>query len=381
MPPLIQLYSVIQDPTDKNEWVGIGTEQFRAQLHVAEFSGEPVVQVRINSVGGNWVIAQGMYGMLKASHLKVDTYNDGIAASSASLVFMAGRKRLMSAHARLMIHECSGPAAGQIADLEKAIASQRAINESMADVYAAATGLPLERIVAMMKAETWLSAEQALELGFATGIINNDKKALAAPAELATTAQLQQLQAYYSQHLPSLNSNMKNLLFPIMTAAAVVDITAQSTDEQYVSSIEAAFTELGTLRAGAAEHATALADMTAKLEQAVASATEATQKVADLEKEKSDAAAAAKDKEVTDLVNNAVALGKITAEAAPSYLTLAASNIGAVQAVLEKLPAKKSLAEQLQATDAQAVSGTGKITAASMMAEINANANAVKKAA
>jgi ATP-dependent protease ClpP protease subunit len=380
MPPIIQLYSLIQDPSEKNDWVGMGTAQFTAQLQAAEASGEAVAQVRINSVGGNWVIAQGMFGMMKASPLKIDTYNDGIAASSASLVFMAGRKRLMSAHARLMIHNCSGPAGGQIVDLEKAIAGQRAINESMAAVYAAATGLELSRIVQMMEDETWLSADEALALGFATGIINNDKKALAAPAELNTTAQLQQLQAYYSQHLPSLNSNMKNLLFPIMAAAAVADITATSTDEQYVAGISAMATELTTLRAGAAEHATALGDVQAKLETAEAEKEQAEQKVAALEKEKTDAEAAAKEKEASDLVSNAVAVGKITAEAAPSYLALAAQNIGAVQAVLEKLPAKKSLTEQVIA-QGEGSQNTGKITAAGMMAEINLNAGTAKKAA
>jgi ATP-dependent protease ClpP protease subunit len=379
MPPIIQLYSLIQDPSEKNDWVGMGTAQFTSLLQAAEASGESVAQVRINSVGGNWVIAQGMFGMMKASPLKIDTYNDGIAASSASLVFMAGRKRLMSAHARLMIHNCSGPAAGGVADLQKAIVGQQAINDSMAAVYVAATGLPLERIVKMMEDETWLSADEALALGFATGIINNDKKALAAPAELNTTAQLQQLQAYYSQHLPSLNSNMKNLLFPIMAAAAVADITASSTDEQYVAGVQAMSTELITLRTGAAEHATALADVQAKLEQTEAEKAAAEQKVTELETAAANQEKAAQEKAVADLVAGAVAVGKITAEAAPSYIDLATGNIGAVQALFEKMPAKKSLVELVDASAEGSVATVGKITAAGMMAEINANAT--KKAA
>jgi ATP-dependent protease ClpP protease subunit len=377
MLPIISIYSVIADPTEENKYVGIGTDAFRSQLQAAEASGEALAQVRINSVGGNWVIAQGMYGMLKASPLKVDTYNDGIAASSASLVFMAGRKRLMSAHARLMIHECSGSAAGQVADLEKAITGQKAINDSMAAVYAAATGLPLERIVQMMKDETWLSAEEAVALGFATGIINNEKKALAAPAELNATAHLQQLQAYYSQHLPSLNSNMKNLLLPILTAAAVAGITAEATDEQVTAAVTAAFNDLATLRAEAEQAAEKLSTAEASLETLQAAKETADAKVLQLETEQATAAAESKQKVAADTVQAAVNAGKITAEAAPSFLALATASLSDVQAVFAKLPARKSLVEQIEASaDGSQI---GKISAAGMMAEISANGT--KKAA
>jgi ATP-dependent protease ClpP protease subunit len=378
MLPIISIYSVIADPTEENKYVGIGTADFQNQLQRAEASGEAGAQVRINSVGGNWVIAQGMFGMLKASPLKIDTYNDGIAASSASLVFMAGRKRLMSAHARLMIHECSGSAAGQVADLEKAITGQKAINDSMAAVYAAATGLPLERIVAMMKEETWLSAEEALALGFATGIINNEKKALAAPAELNATAHLQQLQAYYTQHLPSQNPTMKNLLLPILTAAAVAGITAESTDEQVTAAVSAAFTDLATLRAESEQQAEALSTAEASLETLKAEKEQTDAKLQALETEQATAAVAAQQKLAADTVQAAVNAGQITAEAAPSFLALATASLSDVQAVFAKLPARKSLVEQITA-EGTGGTQTGKISAAGMMAEISAGT--MKKAA
>ncbi|MDF7809920.1 head maturation protease, ClpP-related [Hymenobacter sp. YC55] len=370
--PIIQIYSLIGTPTEANKYVGYSQERFSSDLAYAVSSGESSAQVRINSVGGNWVEAQGIYGMIKASALKIDTYNDGIAASSASLVFMAGRKRLMSAHARLMIHNCSGPAQGGIAQLEQAIEGQRAINESMATVYSNATGISLDEIRAMMAAETWLSAEEALSLGFATGIINNEKKALAPAAELNASAEnLLQLQAYYAAHLPSNPSTMKHILLPILQAAAVANITAEATDEQCTAAVTAAFDELKELREKSAQQATALSEATASLTELQAQKEETDTKLKDLEQKMADEAAAQNTQKVTDLIASAVNEGRILATQVGSFTALATTNFSETQAVLSALPARKSLTEQIIA-QGQDTTVTAPLTAAGAMAEIKA---------
>lgn len=368
--PTISIYSVIGAPSEANSFTGIGQPEFRYALQNAEASGESSAVVRINSGGGNWLDAQGIYGMIKASALKIDTVNDGLAASSASIIFMAGRKRMMSAHARLMIHECSGRAEGGIADLEKGIEGQRQINESMATVYANATGLPLDQIRSMMAAETWLSADEALSLGFATHIINNEKKSIAPAAELTASAEhLLQLQAFYADFLPSQPDQMKGLLIPILQAAAVTTITAEATEAQVGAAVQAAFDELATLRTTSAEQAEQIT--------ALSSAKDATEaKIKELEQKQIDADAAAAAAQVTAVVTAAVKDGRITADQAEGYTALGMQNLTATTAVLSKLPARaKTLTEQITAS-AEGGATVVPISAAGAMAEINAKLKA-----
>jgi ATP-dependent protease ClpP protease subunit len=370
--PLIQIYSLIGIPTEANKFVGYSQERFSSDLAMAVGSGESTAQVRINSVGGNWVEAQGIYGMIKASALKIDTYNDGIAASSASLIFMAGRKRLMSAHARLMIHNCSGPAQGGITELELAIEGQRAINESMATVYSSATGLPIEQIREMMRVTTWLNAEEALSMGFATGIINNDKKILTPAADLtASGADLMQLQAFYAEHLPSNPLKMKHLLLPILQAAAVASITAEATDEQCTAAVTAAFDELATLRKTSKEQGEALTTATASLTELQAAKSETDAKLKTLEEKVAADEAAAATAKVTNLVASAVQEGRILATQVESFTALATVDFAATTAVLSALPARKSLTEQIIA-QGQENGFTPPLSAAGAMAEISA---------
>jgi ATP-dependent protease ClpP protease subunit len=367
MPRLIQIYSTIGLASEG----GYSQDQFQADLAAAVSSGESQVQLRINSVGGNWLMAQGMYGMIKASALKIDTYCDGIAASSASLLFMAGKKRLIAAHARLMIHNCSGPAAGQVADLQRAIEGQNAINESMATVYATTSGQPIEKIREMMAAETWLSADEAVTMGFATGKIDAPKAATPPPADLtSSTAQdsLLQLQAYYAGHLPpaSPTSTMKNLLLPILQAHAVANITAQSSDEQVTSAVTAAFTELGTTRLQVSTLTASVQSVTAEKQALETELNSFKEKAAADEK-------AAGEKAVNDLVANALATGKITASLVPQYTALATASLSAATAVLDSLPAKQSVITKLTASaGGQGAAQVGSVSAAGYMAEISA---------
>lgn len=382
--PVLNIYTLIGAPSEKNGFTAVGLSEFGYMLQAAVNSGEGKAQVRINSGGGSWEMAQGIFGLIKASALKIDTYCDGLAASSASLVFMAGAKRYISAHARLMIHNCSSPAHGQIADLEKAITMQQAINDSMATVYANATGLPMERIREMMAAETWLSADEALALGFATHIINNDKKALAPAAELTAstaTANLQHLQAYYAAHLPQ-TSTMKHLLLPILTAQAVAGVTAAagitttSTDEQVTAAVQAAFTDLAELRRKEATQALQLTTAANALSALQTDHETTTAKLKELEQKQAQADQLTAEQQATAVVTAAVKEGRILASQEAHFVTLAKADLTATSGVLAMLPARKSLTEQVAAVTtvtAQDGSPVGPLTAAGAMAEIKAN--------
>ncbi len=326
--PTLQIYSAIG--FDPQSGTGLSAAEFGQQLAQAEASGERRVSVRINSGGGNWQEGQTMYDLLKASALKVDTYCVGLVASAATLPFMAGNKRFISAHGKLMIHNCASGVQGGIADLENAINQQKAINDSMAQLYAAASGQSVEKCAELMAATTYLDAEQALSLGFATAIIDDDKKAQAPPADLPTAS----LHSYYATILSA--ADMKNLLIPIFAAAGVATVTASTSDADVATAVQAAFTEKDKAKKEAEDAQAALATATTALEAA-------NKKVAELEEAETTAKAEAATAAVTALVDGAITAGKITASQKPTFEAHAKVDLAGCKAVLDAMPGRGSL--------------------------------------
>ncbi len=361
--PTLQIYAAIGHNAATG--TGLSAASFGAALALAEASGEKRVAVRINSGGGNWQEGQTMYDLLKASALKVDTYAVGLVASAATLPFMAGTKRLIAAHAKLMIHECESGAVGGIADLENAINQQKAINHSMAQLYATATGQTVEKCEALMAATTYMTAAEAVALGFATGIMPDTQAAQAPPASLPTAS----LHSYYATLLSA--ADMKNLLLPIMAAAGLTTLTAASPDADLATAVQAAFTDKEAAKKEAADATAALATATAALDAA-------NKKIADMEEEEAKATAAAAETAVAAAVEAAISSGRILAGQKEKYTALAKLDLGAVTAVFAEMPARKSVGD-LNASIGANAGGTGttpRLTAAGAMAEISAKARA-----
>jgi len=131
--------------------------------------GEGPISVRINSPGGSVFEGYGMYNNLKRHKGKVTTYNDGLAASAASVVFLAGEERVMTSLSMVMIHEASTIVWGNADDLLKTADLLDKINSQLADVYAEISGVDKAEILQMMEDETWLDLDTSKALKFATG--------------------------------------------------------------------------------------------------------------------------------------------------------------------------------------------------------------------
>lgn len=125
----------------------------------------------INSPGGDCVAAAQIYNMLSAYNGKVTVKIDGIAASAASVIAMAGDTVLVSPVSMLMIHNPATIAWGDHTDMQKAIDMLSEVKESIINAYVLKTGLSRARLSHLMDAETWMDANKAVELGFADGII------------------------------------------------------------------------------------------------------------------------------------------------------------------------------------------------------------------
>ena len=134
-------------------------------------AGNGPVTVWINSVGGDCVAAAQIYNMLMEYPAPVTVKIDGIAASAASVIAMAGTTVLMSPVSTMMIHNPATVAIGDHTDMEKAIEMLDAVKDSIINAYEIKTGLSRKEISWMMDAETWFDAHKAVELGFADGII------------------------------------------------------------------------------------------------------------------------------------------------------------------------------------------------------------------
>lgn len=134
-------------------------------------AGSGDITVWINSPGGDCVAAAQIYNMLTAYSGKVTVKIDGIAASAASVIAMAGDTVLVSPVSMLMIHNPATIAWGDHADMQKAIDMLSEVKESIINAYVLKTGLSRARLSHLMDAETWMDANKAVELGFADGII------------------------------------------------------------------------------------------------------------------------------------------------------------------------------------------------------------------
>ena len=131
----------------------------------------------INSGGGNVFDAQAIYSMLKRHNSTKNVYIDGLAASAASVIAMAGDQITMPANAMLMIHKAWAAQGGNADDMRKLADTLDQVDSSIAETYQAKTGKTKDEIMELLAAETWLTADEALENGFIDTIENEVKVA------------------------------------------------------------------------------------------------------------------------------------------------------------------------------------------------------------
>ena len=161
-------------PISEDTWWGdeVTPAMFRDEL--SKVSGN--LTVWLNSPGGDVFAASQIYSMLKNHKGKVTVKIDGIAASAASVVAMAGDETLIAPTAMMMIHDPSTVAMGNKTDMEKAITLLEEVKESIINAYETKSHLSRNKIAKMMSDETWLNAKKAHEMGFVDGILFADKK-------------------------------------------------------------------------------------------------------------------------------------------------------------------------------------------------------------
>lgn len=158
----------------------IGASWFEDSITAKQFSdelkalGENIkeIEVRINSPGGDVFEGWAIHARLKQHPAKVTVYVDGIAASIASIIALAGDKVIMAEGSQMMIHSAWTMAAGNARDFDKVVDRLLTIDDQLISAYVKKTKKSRSEIKDLVEAETWFTAEQAVEAGLADEIFS-----------------------------------------------------------------------------------------------------------------------------------------------------------------------------------------------------------------
>lgn len=177
---------LIYDEIDS--WFGVSAEQLARDIAALDDSRDLVV--RINSPGGNVYDGVAILNSLRGHPGKVTVVVDGLAASAASVIAMGGDEIVMNRNSELMIHNGRAAVVGGAEDMRKMADRLEAVNANLAAIYTERAGGTVEDWRAVMAAETWYSADEAVEAGLADRVETGsaDARAIAAKFDLSVFA-------------------------------------------------------------------------------------------------------------------------------------------------------------------------------------------------
>lgn len=162
----LDLYGEISDVS----WFGdeVTPAQFKKDLD--SLGDIEQLDIYINSPGGDVFAGQAIYSILKRTKAHITVHIDGLAASIASIIAMAGDEVIMPSNAMMMIHNAWAYAAGNKDELRDMADTLEKIDAVLRGIYAERTGRTEEEIAEKMDAETWFSADDALSFGLIDSI-------------------------------------------------------------------------------------------------------------------------------------------------------------------------------------------------------------------
>lgn len=200
---------------------GITAKQFAQDL--AACGDVSQINLRIHSPGGDVFAGMAIYNTLKAHPARVDVYIDGLAASMASVIAMAGDKVYMPTNAMMMIHKPWGAQGGDADDMRRYADLLDKVEGTLVQAYVSKTGKSAEEIHALLKDETWMDGSEAVAAGFADQLID----------PLVAAAQLKSKRMQEFEHMPpEAFSSLMNPRNQVPAPAPAPDPAAKLTPEQ-----------------------------------------------------------------------------------------------------------------------------------------------------
>jgi ATP-dependent Clp endopeptidase proteolytic subunit ClpP len=333
---------------DENMGVGIVGDEFQKELLYLDTLGKKRIKVYINSVGGSVIDGMSIYSAILKSSTPVDTYNVGLAASTAGWLFLAGRKRYMSDYAKLMMHNPYGDDSQSKGLLE--------FKDSIATMLANRCKLTKDRIESMMNAETWLNPDECKGLGLCEEIeitTEQNRKYMSSITDLSELWRV-------SNSLIKKNKSMKNVCEKLGLQPDATEQEICEAIDKMATTITETTNKVVTLEQDREANIVELTDIKLVKETLESDLATAQNKIADLVN-------AENKNKATALVNSYKnRLGDATIEVVNTWVEKAITNFTETKSTLESLPINmKAPKINVGGND------TPTFSAATLMAEIN----------
>ena len=331
--PIMLLNKQIGKTTLENgEWDGapyVDGAEFQEELMWLDTMGKTSIGIYINCPGGSVMQAANIFSAILKTKTPVDTYNVGLCASAAGLVFMAGRKRYMADYAQFMMHPV-GSTNGE-ADVQAA----QAFTDMCSKMLAGKSNLTPELVSYLMSVTTWLNADQCRDKGICTDIeATSDANRKGMP-----TADVSAMMAFSNNILQTTFSNLKPKQMDFTKITNALGIVENSNEAVILSAI----TNMSEAKAAAEQALQTARDEAANLQTQLDAAN---QKIADAEAAQAaaeqEAADAASETAATELVNSFTNKIGTAAEAIAEWKNKAKTDLEGTKKLLELLPLNKA---------------------------------------
>lgn len=299
---------------------GIDGSTFQAELLRLDTMGKKRVQVWISSEGGIVMDGYKIYNAILKSKTKVDTYNVGICASIAAVIFQAGRKRVMADYSLLMYHN---PYGGESTELKK-------MRESIAVMVAERTGNSKDDVLKIMDRTTWITSSEALLNGFCDEVeYSKDVNTKHGNAK-----------ALWESGAVVANSilNPKNSKQMLTNVANKLGLNPEANEAAVVAEINSILNKKMSLEDKMAKMEDDYKAAKEKCDELEAKMAKMAEELKEAEDKKAEAEVEAKKSEAKKMVENFVKVGKIKNESAEKWVAQALVNFDSVKNLLEELP-------------------------------------------
>jgi ATP-dependent protease ClpP protease subunit len=185
---------LVYEDIGENWWDGSGVTAKAVKQQLEANPNYSRIAVRINSPGGDAFEGIAILNLLKAQKRPVNVFIDGIAASAASIIAMAGDTITMGSSAMMMIHNAWTVCMGDGDDMRKCGDTLDRISESVGQAYVDKTGKTAKEVKSLMDAETWMGAQECVDNGFATAVASDsDDDAMALAKSFRSLAKMKHL--------------------------------------------------------------------------------------------------------------------------------------------------------------------------------------------
>ena len=235
---------------------GVTAKGFLAEL--GALPDDAAIDLRLNSPGGSVFDAVAIYNALKRHAGDITVWIDGIAASAASYIAMAGETIVMPENAFLMIHDPSGLVMGTAEDMRSTAEALDKVKGSLIQGYAAKSGKADDEIATLMAAETWLDAQDALDLGFIDRIAEPVKLAASFDVARFRNAPPEVVEAASEPNEPVATEPQTEGVADVNT---LPDPEHPAAETPTMAASEPAMADTATVRAQAIAHARAVIDL------------------------------------------------------------------------------------------------------------------------